>query len=107
MKQVTYNIDWLTLAGALKASQDIEDGFWQLSINTESVTTLLPALADGAVQMVLPGHAVRILGFQLTKAPHLGFMCFQVENGLITEVGFDLNRNQNGPIESGEGVGGD
>lgn len=105
MKQVTYKIDWMTIAGAVVATHDVEDGFWKLDISTESVTTALPSLGEGSLPVILPGHAVRITGLLLTKVPSLEFMGFQVKDRLITEVGFDLNRNQSGPLPSGEGPG--
>ena len=96
MKQVTYNIDWMTVAGALIATHDVEDGFWQLNIRTESITALLAAPTDGAIKMVMPGHMVRIIGFQLTKVPSLEFMSYQVKDGQIVEVGDGVNTNNSG-----------
>lgn len=105
MKQVTYNIDWLTLAGALIAAHDVEDGFWQLTIRTESLTGLMPTPTDGAIPMVLPGHMTRITGLQLTKVPSLEFMSYQVKNGQIVEIGNGLNSNNSGSDSGGEGSG--
>lgn len=96
MKQVTYNIDWMTIAGALIATHDVEDGFWQLNIRTESLTGLMPTPTDGAVPMVLPGHMVRITGLQLTNVPSLEFMSYQVKDGKIVEVGNGANTNHSG-----------
>ena len=101
MKQVTYNIDWMTIAGALIATHDVEDGFWQLNIRTESVTGIMPAPLDGANPMTLPGHMVRITGFQLTKVPTLEFMSYQVKDGQIVEVGDGVNTNNSGSEQSG------
>lgn len=105
MKQITYNIDWLTIAGSIIATHDVEDGFWQLNIRTESMTGLMPIPVDGAFDAILPGHMVRITGFQLTKVPTLEFMSYEVKNGQIVEVGNGFNTDNSGPEQSSSPVG--
>lgn len=111
MKQVSYNFDWSVIAAALveraKAFYGIEDGYWQIGLTTESVTSFFPAPVDGAIKMVLPGHLIRITGMQLTKVPNLGSMCVKVENGFVTDVDTTTNTNQHGSQESSGSAGKD
>lgn len=110
MKQVSYNFDWNALAQALVTRAayfyGIDDGFWQIGLTTESVTSSFPAPVDGAVKMVLPGHLIRITGIQLTKVPKLGFMCVEVSAGKVIDVNTTSNTNQHGP-EAGSGPTGE
>ncbi len=111
MKQISYDFDWISIAGALigfmRESGDLEDGYWQININTECVTLPFPAPAVGARETVLPGHVVRITGLQLRKVPNLGFMCVEVRNGLIVEIGDGSNTNQRGSEKSSGSFGED
>jgi hypothetical protein len=109
MKQITYDFDWMTIAGALvgslRTSGGVEDGFWQICVITESLTAEIAAPAPEATQQVLPGHLVRIKGIRLQRVSNLGPMCIQVSNGLITEVGIGSNTNHSRSLQSSKSPG--
>lgn len=105
MKQVTYELDWLTVVGAIVGSQKVDNGFWQVNLITEAATLGIPPFIEGAANLILPGHIVRVRGFQLKKVPNLDPSSVEVKNGLIVEVGFDSYRNQDRPIEGGSSPG--
>lgn len=111
MKQITYEQDWMFVARAMVAYQNVEDGFWQLNVMTECVTAPVPTPVAGARAETLPGHIVRITGIQLRQVPALGFMCFEVKNGrVLTTVEVTNNgadRDTGGPQESGGATGTD
>lgn len=102
MKSITYDFDWWHIFTGLVDLYGLEDGFWQVTMNTECVTIPFPAPVVGAREAILPGHLVRITGLQLKKVPNLGFMCFEVEGGGVIN-GFDTN--QRGPKESSGIIG--
>jgi hypothetical protein len=109
MKQISYDFDWMTLAGAMvgfmKESGGVEDGIWEINLRTESLTGHLSQPTSAADPRVLPGHLVRIIGIYLLRVFDLGPMCIKVENGLITEVWNGINRDNSRPEQSSESIG--
>jgi hypothetical protein len=105
VKQIAYDFDLMTLVGALVACEEIEDGFWEVNLNTECVTMGFPGVVPAAEQTFLPGHLIRVKGVRLLRVFQLSNMSIEVKNGLITEVGFALNTYQRRPEEGGGGSG--
>lgn len=107
MKQITHDFGWHALAWALVAEENVEDGFWQINIITETLTTVFPPPGEGALDMILPGQLTRVRGVQFRKVPEMGFMCVEVRDGQIVRDGFAFNTDQRGPEESGGSPGED
>lgn len=102
MKQTIYSFDWMNIIACVVHFFDPEDGFWKLEIETESVTTNLPCVVDGQMQMVLPGHMVRVSGIRLIKVYDYGFMTFKKEG---KNIYYGPDRSESGSEESSASVG--
>jgi hypothetical protein len=90
----------------MRDRDDVEDGYWQLGLLTESVTAHYGQMFREQRLEVFPGHLVRILGLRLVKVPEMGPLTIEIRDGMVCPVKGDffdgIDRDSSGPVESGQ-----
>jgi hypothetical protein len=106
VKQINYNFNIQKLIKALVNDLvDIEDGHWEMALQTENVTVYLPAFVDGMRTGTLPSHVTRLLGVQLIRRDFPSEITVPVKDGIVLEILNGIDSNNNRPIESGTSIG--
>lgn len=115
MKQVRFDFDMFNIMfSLLRDRNDLEDGYWEMSVQTESISASFPQMLQGQRPEVLPGHLVRITGIQMNKMLNPSPLTVEVRDGLVVipredplpiqgELFDGIDRDKSGPVESSQG----
>lgn len=111
MKELVYSLNILEVTKALINSiDDIEDGHWELAMQTETLTATLPSISPNQQQATLPGAVIRVLGFRIIKrdAPNLATVTVMDGKVLNDTFGVDSRlEGSGGTVEADSGCPGE